>query len=158
MPDAAVVDASCLIVLARAGRLDLLRDLGPRIVVPGGVVNEVRAHPDAAAETISEQEWIEVVPDPAVPAAVAGWDLGLGESVVLAGALEQGGLAVIDDFAARQCAKVLGVAVLGTLGLVLRAKRAGRIPEARPVVDSLRGAGLFLSDALVRAALALVGE
>lgn len=56
------------------------------------------------------------------------------------------------------CARVLRLPVIGTLGLVLRAKARGRIPVARPVVEDLRRAGLYLSDALIREALALVAE
>jgi predicted nucleic acid-binding protein len=48
--------------------------------------------------------------------------------------------------------------VVGTLGLALRAKREGLVPSARSLVEELRRAGLYLSDGVVRDALALVGE
>ena len=48
--------------------------------------------------------------------------------------------AVIDDLAVRKSAASLGIPVTGTLGIVLRARRQGIIPAARPVVeDLLRG-------------------
>jgi len=48
--------------------------------------------------------------------------------------------AVIDDLAPRKSAASLGIPVTGTLGIVLRARRQGIIPAARPVVeDLLRG-------------------
>jgi predicted nucleic acid-binding protein len=65
---------------------------------------------------------------------------------------------VIDDYAARTCAEVLGVPVIGTLGLALRAKTRGRVAAARPLVEDLRRAGLYLSDRLINDALSLVGE
>ena len=46
----------------------------------------------------------------------------------------------------------------GTLGLVLLAKKRRLIPAARPVMERLREAGLYLSDRTLDEALALVGE
>jgi len=159
MPERPVVNASPLVVLARAGRLDLLRLLGSRVVVPSPVAREVRAHSDETARALEEEAWIEEEPAAPVAERVAAWDLGLGESAVLSWAIAHPGtLAVIDDYAARKCAEVVGVAVKGTLGVVLLAKSSGRIPAARPVIDELRRAGLYLSDHLVAGALALVGE
>jgi predicted nucleic acid-binding protein len=48
--------------------------------------------------------------------------------------------------------------VRGTLGLILTAKRRGRIPQARPLLERLRQAGMYLSDRIMDQALALVGE
>ena len=159
MAEPPVVNASPLVVLARAGRLDLLRLLGDRVVVPEAVAVEVDAHSDEAARALKAEAWIDVVRLDAIPAAVTAWDLGVGESAVLAWALARPGtLAVLDDYAARKCAGVLGVAVKGTLGLALLAKKRNRVAEARALVEELRQAGLYLSDALIQEALRLVGE
>jgi predicted nucleic acid-binding protein len=65
---------------------------------------------------------------------------------------------VIDDWDARRCARSLGIRYIGTLGLVLLAKRIGRISFARPVVERLRRSGMYLSDSVINEALAQVGE
>jgi predicted nucleic acid-binding protein len=67
-------------------------------------------------------------------------------------------MAIVDDLAARRCAEVLGIPLLGTLGLVLRAKRTGLLPAARPVIEKLLSAGMYLSPKILDRALALVGE
>jgi predicted nucleic acid-binding protein len=41
---------------------------------------------------------------------------------------------------------------------VLVAKQRGLVPLARPVIEALRDAGMYLSDNVIRRALALVGE
>jgi len=90
---------------------------------------------------------------------IQAWDLGPGESAVLAIAYAGPEREVIiDDLAGRRCAASLKIPVRGTLGVVLLAKRKGRIDRARPVVEQLRRAGMYLSDDVVSEALALVGE
>ena len=48
--------------------------------------------------------------------------------------------------------------MIGTLGIVLRAKRRGLIPQARPVVEKMIANGMYLSQSILQKALALVNE
>jgi hypothetical protein len=66
--------------------------------------------------------------------------------------------AIIDDLSGRRCAEAHGVPLRGTLGTVLLAKMRGKIPSARAVLAELRAAGMYLSDRVVGAALAEIGE
>lgn len=70
MPDWPVVNASPLIVLSRAGRLDLLLLLANRMLVPTAVAIEVSAHSDEAAQALTGQAWLEQVPTGPVPDAI----------------------------------------------------------------------------------------
>lgn len=159
MAEPPVVNASPLSILARAGRLELLRNLGQRILVPALVVQEVKAHSDQAAQALENHNWLEETPIAPIPDVILAWDLGVGESAVLSWAFSHPGtLAVIDDYAARKCAYGLGIPTKGTLGLILLAKTLGQIAVARPVLEEMRRAGLYLSDSLVQNALLLVGE
>jgi predicted nucleic acid-binding protein len=118
-----------------------------------------RGPTDLAAQAIADTIWLVVTETPAVPAAIQGWGLGEGETSVLAYAHAHPGTeAIIDDLAGRRCAMVFGIPVRGTLGLVLAAKQRGKITTARPVLEALRQAGMYLSDAVLNDALALIGE
>jgi predicted nucleic acid-binding protein len=108
---------------------------------------------------VDQADWVSIVPDPPVPANIQAWDLGRGESAVLAWALDHPGTeAIVDDLAARRCAAAIGVQVRGALGLLLTAKRRGIVPAARPILERMRQAGMYLSDKVMNDALALVGE
>jgi len=108
---------------------------------------------------VEATQGIEVIPDLPVPPSIQAWDLDPGESQVLAHALASpGSWVVLDDRAGRRCAGSLGVATIGTLGVVLRARIAGLIPLARPLLEALRTHGLFLGNEILEAALAEVGE
>jgi len=159
MADPLVVDASPLIALTRAGKIQLLSLLGTPIHVPESVRAEVQAHLDEAASILDTVSWLHTVPDAEKLPLVRSWDLGAGESAVLEWAhAHQPAHAIMDDYAARKLAAVLAVRVTGTLGIALLAKRRGVIPSARALVEDLLQAGLYLSEPLIEQALQLVGE
>lgn len=105
-----VVNASPLILLARIEQISLLDLLVEEVIVPEGVMEELRkgSGRDKAAAIVESLDWLRIVPNLPVPSEVQSWDLGEGESQVLAHALQVPGWeAVMDDRAARRCARVL---------------------------------------------------
>jgi len=159
--DVLVVNASPLIFLGNAGHLELLRVMEPaRVVVPEAVFDEVTrsGHADMAARAALDASWIERAVPQEVPSAVVEWDLGPGESAVIALALQLGtARPVIDDLQGRKCALALGLRVTGTLGVVIAAHRRGLVPDLRASILGLREAGMWLSDAVVDRVLAVAG-
>ena len=160
MSEAWIVNASPLILFARIGRLDLIERLAPRILIPNAVIEEVRGgqHKDPTAATTLEWADRYRVEDVAVVASIEHWDLGLGESQVIAHSVGGSRWAVLDDRAARRCAVAHNVQVIGTLGVVLRSKKNRQIERARPLVKALLAVGLFLDDEFVDRILASIGE
>jgi len=143
-----VVNASPLIFLSKGGYLDLLQLAGEQVLVPEPVAEEIRrcGTGDVTAQALAGAPWLLVTASPPVPALIQAWDLGPGESAVLALAFARPGTEVIiDDRAGRRCAGSLGIPVRGKLGWVLTAKRSGRIEAARPVVERLLETGMYLS-------------
>lgn len=157
----AVVNASPLIFLSRAGLIDLLQVVTAEVIVPEAVAYEigVRGGSDPAAQAVADTSWLVVTQTPSVPPQIQAWGLGLGESAVLAWAYTHEGCeAIMDDLAGRRCAAAFDIPVRGTLGLVLIAKQRGHIPAARKLLYQLRQAGMYLSDRVLNEALARVGE
>jgi len=155
------VDASPLILLGKVDHLWLLRDLSDELIVPDAVAQEVRVKPEGerSLDELLAYSSVRVAAPVAVPHEVEVWDLGRGESEVLAVALvEAASRAVVDDLEARRCGQALGVDVIGTLGVVLRAKREGLLPAARPTMAHLREVGLYVADDLIDRVLGYLGE
>jgi len=155
-----VVNSSPLIVLFRSGQADLLPRLFSDIVIPEPVYQEVLAgrEDDAAKMALPQTSWInrEKV-DITLP--VAAWNLGNGESAVFSFAIKESGYrAVVDDLAARRCAKTFGIQTLGTGGLLVLAKRRGLIGSVKSRVQRIRDAGLWLSDSVVKLLIREAGE
>ena len=156
-----VVNASPLIALGRLDRLDLLEAVCEQLLIPAAVAREVAAAPaEDAAKAWTSGEGLRWVQDerPVHP-MVAGWDLGAGEAEVLSWAFENRTRgAVLDDLAARRCADVLGIPVLGTLGVMVLAKRRGMLAAIEPLLEGLLQGGFRLDPKLVEHAKRLAGE
>ena len=111
-----------------------------------------------AAKAIAEAAWLEKGRAPEIPASVIAWDLGAGESSVIATALQlPGAYAVIDDLSGRKCGLALGIGVIGTLGVIVAAHRRGALTDPRAVLLELRSAGMWLSDAVIARTLRIAG-
>lgn len=162
MRECAVVNASPLIYLSKIDRLPLLQLVASRVLVPQAVMAEIAAkgQNNVTHLTVLQQaSWLIPQVQIDVPAPVLAWDLGAGESAVIATALSRTACpAIIDDGLGRKCAQTLGVELLGTLGLVLIAKQRGVVDSARALLADLRANGMYLSPAVVERAVALVGE
>ncbi len=160
MSDVWVVNASPVIALAKIERLHLLGDLCRELLIPEAVAAEILAGPpsDPARQAL-ERGWEPTAAVGQIAPELLEWGLGAGETAVLALAMERRpATAVLDDAMARTAAKALGIEVIGTLGVVLRAKRRAVIPSTADVLKSLCAAGQWLDDSVVRAALEGIGE
>ncbi len=65
---------------------------------------------------------------------------------------------MVDDRAARSCAAALQLPARGTLGLLLLAKREGRLAAVAPIIAAIRDVGMYIDPALERSVLELAGE
>ncbi len=157
MADAWVVNASPLIALGHARKLELLQALASLLVVPVAVADEILAGPEDPAHVALASGWGSRR-HAKVPGSVAEWGLGKGESAVIALCLELPATAVLDDRSARRCAKALRVPVIGTFGVIIRAKQQGLIGSAAEVIRSVLDAGLYYDHEFIRKLLQHLGE
>ena len=149
------LNASPLIVLARARYLDLVPKLVSSVVVPRDVATEVTAGPaeDPAVRFLAQPSWLTVV-DLAPPLSpLAIWRLGQGENEVIEYARRNPGTtAGLDDRAAQRAALALHIPLTGTLGLLVAAVHNKLLPSLRDAIDAVRTSGLYI-DPFTAAAL-----
>jgi predicted nucleic acid-binding protein len=138
-----------------------LGELAEEGVVPSEVLAELEAgeSKDEAASRVRDSDGLIVSTPLPLDPSIAGWDLGSGETAVLNWAKsKEGYTCVLDDRAARNCARVVGLPCVGTLGVVLAAKEAGLIAAARPVLEVMRRGGFYLAGRILEVALEKIGE
>jgi len=155
-------DASPLIALALVERLDLLRSLFGEIsiteIVKAEVLGDGSKPGTASIAAAVQAAWLRVIPDawplPQFPA------LDEGEASILRAAINLGVpcLVLIDERAGRAVAKELGVAMAGTVGLIVLAKKRGLIPSARAAFAELLEKDFRIGAEMIRAALVQAGE
>lgn len=146
----AIVDSSCLIVLNRLGKLDLLKQIFETILYPPAVQSEVNF----------ETEWISIqVPSPLEVSSLLEFKIDPGETEVIALALSnRDAVVILDDKKARNFALELGLLVTGTLGLLLKAKQKSLISAVKPLLDSLKEIDFYMNDFLYQDILRRAGE
>lgn len=158
-----VADSGPLIALARLDLLAVPARLFGELLVTATVWREVthepRAADHAALSAAAQGGLLMLVDDPMhIPAELAAAQLDDGERSALALALLREAVVLVDERRGRACAAALGLPVLGTLGLLIRAREQGLIGRVRPLTDALLASGYFLARPLVARALASIGE
>jgi predicted nucleic acid-binding protein len=138
-----ISNSSPLIALDRIGRIDLIAALFDAVVVPPAVNREIGG-------TIASHPWLRQHPISQSKAnPVLRMALGAGESQAIELALElDPRWLILDDRPARRIAQGLRLPVIGTLGLLLAAKRKGIIVAMRPQLEALQRSGFHVARSL----------
>jgi len=155
----AVVDTTVLIALARLERLDLLSLLYERVFAPHAVQREALVHPARPDTRLIREALaggsVELVDPPdRAPRSPELAGLGAGETAAIAAAHALGAVVVLDDRRARRAAVALGLDVIGSVGLLIEARRRGLIAAAEPLVRELQAAGFRIGPDELEAARA----
>ncbi|MEW6683468.1 MAG: DUF3368 domain-containing protein [Nitrospirota bacterium] len=156
-----ICNTSPIQYLHQIGLLHLLPAFAGRVIVPQAVVEELAQGravglnlPDPAA-----CDWMVVRRPASVSALPLVTDLGPGETEVLMLALElRDAVVILDDALARRVASALDIRVTGTLGVLLDAKRTGRVSSIREYVEQLDALRFRLAPETRAAVLKLAGE
>ena len=157
----AVADSGPLICLARINQLELLTSLFSKIFVPPMVWNEVtvRGKDHPGAQQIIQATWLTFqAPDPQLvkPLNILV-DAGEAEAIALAQTTDDC-IILLDDARARKIAQRLNIKQIGTIGLLLRAKRQGLVETIKPHIDALVENGIYIRRELIEAVLTEAGE
>lgn len=157
-----VSNSSPIIHLAKIGKLDLLKIYFQTIMVPESVYKEAVADAKQRQEVgiIKNADWIKVleVKDKNLVKLLRIY-LDEGESESIALSLQIGAdLILLDDFDAREKARLYGIPITGTIGILLRAKKDNKITSLKETLSDLKRTGFWLSDSLTENLLKASGE
>lgn len=154
-----VLDAMCLNHFARVDRLDVLRELLiddaclTTYVVLDEIGRGVRSHP--ALQQALELDWVEKIPLTSIwelecysewVERIGAGEHDLGEASVFALAELRNAVAITDDQSATRVGRRFGIEVHGTLWLLARSSRDGKLTmtAAGVLVDMLAESGMRL--------------
>ena len=157
-----IADAGPLIALAKIKRLGLLKRLFGSVEVTAVVTGELRLGTLApgAAElgNAFDAGWLLRLAPPKVKVPEHRI-LDAGEASCLAAATAApGALLLIDERLGRSEAQRLGIAYMGTAGVLCAAKDLDYLRAIRPALNELLAAGYFLSDSVIEDACRRAGQ
>jgi predicted nucleic acid-binding protein len=136
-----VADASCLIVLKNIDEFSLLKKIFGELLITPEVESEFGLElPNwikvESAKDFERQKVLRLV-------------LDSGEASSIALCLEQeNSLLIIDERKGRRIAKELNLQIIGTIGILIEAKKLGLIDSTENILDKLQNAGFRISKQL----------
>jgi predicted nucleic acid-binding protein len=158
-----VSDTSPLSNLFIIQKLDILKQLYGKVVVPEAVMNELLELEKRGFDLspVKNAEWINVVAvshKQELSALLTQLDLGEAEAIVLATELNADWL-LMDEAKGRNIAKLQGLHIVGLLGVLLLAKEKGLVAGIKSLMDDLIGKAKFrISDELYQKVISAAGE
>jgi predicted nucleic acid-binding protein len=158
LAQAVVTNTTPLIALTAAtGSLEALRFLYSRVVVPYEVAQEIRVGGRDAfgVDVFESASWLEIGSAPVALAPYLQNALDRGEASVIQTALDLGLQRVcIDEALGRRIARLSNLSVTGSIGVLVKAKSLGYVVSIPEALERMRERGIWLSQDVIRFALA----
>jgi predicted nucleic acid-binding protein len=155
-----VADAGPLIALSFADSIELLSAMYCAVIVPRAVEIECLSRPDKPGglqlKEAFAKGWLSRQPQTPILSGIRIATLDDGESAAIELADLLSVPLLIDERRGRAVARSKGILIVGTLGLLVMARRKSLIPALNPILQTMRKHGYYLSDELLRATLASV--
>jgi predicted nucleic acid-binding protein len=155
-----VSDSSPLICFAILRMLDVLNDIIEKIMVPTAVYEEISVPKKPYSEEIKlflKDRVTPVESKVAVKLLEKEVDPGEAEAIVLAIEKNISDI-LIDDPKGRKAARTHGLFPVGTIGVLLQAKKQEKIRKIKPLLDRLIRNRIRIGAALYQKALEIAGE
>jgi len=149
-----------LALVAALGELSLLRELYDQVIVPREVMCELMAKGSDGfgAPEVLEARWLAVGDEDVSLSGVLGRALDVGEAAVIQTAMDRGVRRVcIDEALGRRMARLHGLSVTGSLGVLLSGIRHRHAIDLGNCIEKMRRRGVWISARTEQHAIRLAG-
>lgn len=156
-----VVNTSPWIALSICGQIPLLKKIYNEVYISFGVKEEILAggKKGIGVRELRESPWLKIEKVFDIEKVNLLYELDQGEAEVIILAKEKGIKQVLlDEKVARLQAKVLRLNVIGTLGLLLKAKKEGMVSNIKPLMAKILENGIWIKGEIVEGILKDAGE
>lgn len=148
-------------LVAGTGSLKILRDLYERVIIPYEVECELLAHGGSlpGAEEFIKASWLDKRIEAVSATPFLANSLDPGERAVVQVAVDEKiGTVCIDEAVGRRIARLHGLKVTGSLGVLIQAKQMGHNLCIAGIISRMQQRGIRLGTDVINAALELAGE
>ncbi|MBW4679503.1 MAG: DUF3368 domain-containing protein [Microcoleus vaginatus WJT46-NPBG5] len=164
MPETKIIvinTAPLISLVAAVGDLTLLQSLYDQVLVPFEVCQEILAG-GSSSFAVAEFEaafWLQKWQNPLNISPLLLNSLDRGEAAVIQLAMNENITTVcIDETAGRRIARLSGLSLTGSIGILLRAKREGYLISMKEAIQRMTNKGIRLSETVIKFALQQSGE
>ncbi len=150
-----------LALIAGLGDLTILNSLYKRVVVTYEVCNEIMAGGSTGfgVRKFNDADFLIKFDKPTIIQPYLRNSLDLGESSVIQNALDEKIQTVcIDETVGRRIARLNGLTLTGSLGIMIRAQKEGHSFVLREAINRMQSQGIRLSDRIITFVLKQIGE
>lgn len=152
-----IADSSALVALSIVNQLDVLEKIFGEVYVPRAVYNEVKQ------ENKEESQRLEAYCHNRVLDISSSFNfnitLGQGESEAIVLYEEKhADFLLCDDKKAKKFAQNFGIKVIGSLGILLKAKKEKHIEKITPLIEVLKSSRIFIDDKTYELVLEMANE
>lgn len=156
MPELVINTGPIIALTAAMGDLGILDRSYERVLVPAEVHRELLAGGAQCAEirALSRLRKVTLQPTPTVLPALLRAELDEGEASVIQCALDHAiPVVAIDEKLGRRLARLHGLRLTGSIGILVKASRSGFISDLSACFNRMRDKGVWISDPLIAKAL-----
>jgi predicted nucleic acid-binding protein len=147
---AIIADTSCLIIYDRINQLEILQHTFSELIVTDKVAAEFGELPDwiSIRQFTNKKQYLELARE-----------LGKGEASSIALALEfENCLLIIDERKGRKVAEELKIEIIGSLGVLIKAKEKRVIKSVKGILDLIDKTNFRISESIKEKVLKKAGE
>lgn len=155
-----VINTGPLLALAATGHLHILREIFAKVTIPYEVAQEIEAggRTQFAREEFRAASWLDKRSASISLPPLLQSTLDPGEAAVVALATsERIPTVAIDETVGRRIARLHGLTVTGSLGILIQAKQKGAAIKMRTAIAGMRQHGIWLSETLEKECLRIAG-
>jgi predicted nucleic acid-binding protein len=161
MPELVINTGPLIALCAALEELAVLKSCYHSLCVPHVVAQELSAGPNGSVDLdrIMAVGIFEVARQPVTLSPFLASSLDPGEASVIATAVQLGiNKVAIDEKIGRRIARLHGLSVTGSTGMLLKCAKTGAIPDLQACFETMRLKGIWVSEAITREALAQLGR
>lgn len=148
---AIIADTSCLILYDKINKLEILRDTFVELIVTDEVAEEFGGGLPgwiAIRQITNQKQYFELVKN-----------LGKGEASSITLALEfDDSLLIIDERKGRKVAEEMEIEIIGSLGVLIKAKEKGTIESVKEILNLIDKTNFRISNSIKEQVLKKAGE
>ena len=155
-----VCNSTPIISLLKISSLEIMEQVFPNVIIPYQVFQEIEIGKNTKHyKDLSKLPWVHIVKlkDESKLSFLIDLDKGEAETIALAKELSIQKV-IIDERLGRKYAKEFGLTVIGTLGILLKAKQLGIINSMKPLIEKLLEENIWFHEQLVHNVLDIANE